>query len=267
MSRRRVVIIIAVVLVLLCLLIFAAGCSLDSEETPAQLPEATNIEIVEIVVPTETPPLEPTNTTEPTNTPEPTRTPYPTHPPRPTSTPTPIPDPVILTGSGDSVIDFNNPFGIAIARITGNTTSRHFSIVSYDSSGEYISLLVSTSDPYEGVVLMDINDTHSTRFEVSAVGDWTIEVRTFLDTRTLVLPGVIEGSGDDVIILLEGPPDLATIRANEASKHFSIVAFGQSSVDLLVSTSDPYEGTVMLENDALLLSISAVGDWYIAISK
>jgi hypothetical protein len=70
-----VVIIIAVVLVLLCLLIFAAGCSLNSEETPAQLPEATNIEIVEIVDPTETPPPTKTNTPKLANTPEPSPVP------------------------------------------------------------------------------------------------------------------------------------------------------------------------------------------------
>ena len=47
---------------------------------------------------------------------------------------------------------------------------------------------------------MDIEDSLTTRFAVTAAGDWTIEVRYFLDTRTLVLPGAIEGSGDDVIL-------------------------------------------------------------------
>ena len=68
---------------------------------------------------------------------------------------------------GDSAIDFENPFPIGIAHIIGNSASRYFGITSYDNSGETIDLLVNTTDPYEGTVVLK-SDT--VLFEINAVG-------------------------------------------------------------------------------------------------
>ena len=69
-----------------------------------------------------------------------------------------------------------------------------------------------------------------------------------------------------MIILRGGTPDLANVTGNEASRHFSIWGYG-SNPDLLVNTSDPYEGTVILEEDTVVLEINAVGPWSIQVTK
>lgn len=267
-SRNQKIALIGVFAVGLC-----AFCGLlttllpSSEPEPAPEPEAITILITatpeETPLPTEPPP--PTNTPEPTKTPKPTATP--TEPPTPTPepSPTPVPDPIILTGSGDSVVDFENLFNASIAHIRGNAARDNFAVWNYGNDGSRLDLLVNTIDPYDGVVLLDLGETRTTRFEVTAVGDWEIVVDFIMSTRILDIPGTIEGTGDDVIVL-DGPPrDLAHIKGNEAEDNFAIWGYGSSS-DLLVNTIDPYEGTVVLAEDTILLVITAVGPWSIEVT-
>lgn len=267
-DRRRLIIYIVLGVLAVCLLcsivyIFVPRTSDDGEEI-AGVTSAPTEAIDEELPPEETPlPIEPQ---PPTNTPEPTDTPLPTATPTPIPSPTPIPDPVVLSGSGDSVVDFENPFDISIAHITGNAGSRHFSVKSYESTGDSYELLVNTTDPYEGTVLLDVAVTHTTRFEIAATGEWTIIVDSVINARELIVPGIIEGNGDDVIILREGTPDLAHIKGNEQARHFSVKGYGSSS-DLIVNTTDPYEGTVILASDTILLEISATGAWSIEVTE
>ena len=78
----------------------------------------------------------------------------------------------------------------------------------------------------------------------------------------------LRGFGEDAIHLTEvftpGTPDLAHIKGNEQARHFSVKGYGSSS-DLLVNTTDPYEGTVILANDTIVLDITASGAWSIEV--
>ncbi len=193
----------------------------------------------------------------PTNTPEPTNTPLP---------PTPTPEPIILTGTGDSIVDFYNSYEIAIVHITGNASSRHFAVKNYGSDGNSIDLLVNITGPYDGVRPLDFGDgEHTTRFEVSASGEWRIEVLPIASARVLTVPGVIEGRGDDVIFFKGATPDLAKIKGNAESRHFAVKGYGKH-YDLLVNTTDPYEGTVIVSDDTVVIEIRAEGSWSIEIT-
>lgn len=206
----------------------------------------------------------PTNTPKPSNTPKPTNTPQPTNTPLP---PTSTPSPIILTGNGDSIVDFENPFNLAIVHITGNASSRHFAVKNYDGNGNYLDLLVNTTDPYDGIRPLDFgNNEHTTRFEVKAVGEWKIEILPLTSARVLNVPGSIEGKGDEVLILRGGKPDLAKIKGNASSRHFAIKAYGNYA-DLLVNTTDPYEGTVIVRSDTVVIEIKAEGNWSIEITS
>lgn len=217
----------------------------------------------ETQLPTEPP--EPTDTPEPTNTPAPTNTPEPTSTPTEVPRPTPLPEPVVLTGSGDSVVDFENPFPVSIVHITGNAARTNFVVWNYGADGSQYDLLVNTIDPYDGVVLMDAREGEYTkRFEITAVGEWTIVVDSVLAARELDVPGTIEGIGDDVIVLTGETPDLANIKGNETATNFVIWGYG-SETDLLVNTIDPYEGTVILAGDTVVLAITAEGSWSIEV--
>ena len=202
----------------------------------------------------------PTNTPVPTNTPAPTNTPVP---------PTPMPEPVILTGSGDAVVDFDNPYDLAIIHITGNASSRHFAVQSYGSNGERIDLLANTTEPYDGIKALDFGDgDHTTRFEITATGEWRIEVLSLMTARTLTVPGVIAGKGDEIIIINGVTPDLAVITGNTSSRHFAVKAYGAGGyADLLVNTTDPYEGTVVIKGALLLVEVFASDNWSIEITS
>lgn len=76
--------------------------------------------------------------------------------------------------------------------------------------------MVNTTDPYDGIVPLDfMADEHAARFEVKAHGDWTIEILPLSTARVLVVPGSIDGKGDDVILLTGSKPDTAIIKGND----------------------------------------------------
>lgn len=198
-------------------------------------------------------------------TPSKTPTPQATKTPVPTATPTFAP--LILTGTGDSIVDVDlAPGFVGIALISGNTASRHFAVSNYDANNQQIDLLVNTTDVYTGTVPIDFYDGQDTaRFQVSATGDWTIELRPLTMARRFSAPNTILGSGDDVIYIMGNNLDTATIIANAASRHFSLQGIGDNGVDLLVNTTDAYTGTVILDPTTFILIINAVGDWTIEV--
>jgi hypothetical protein len=223
-----------------------AGDSQESE--PAATPQPTDTH-------------EPTATAEPTNTPQPTSTPRPTNTPRPTPSPTPPPEPIVLTGSGDAIVDLEKWPGPALVRISGNSGRRHFSVVNHDAAGTYLDLLVNTTEPYDGLRPLDFYDgVLTTRFEVTATGQWQIEVLPLLEHATRVdVPGTVAGSGDDVLLLV-GEADTAAIRGNALGRHFAVHSYGLSA-DLLVNTTEPYDGTVLIPRGGRVLVVSADGEW------
>jgi hypothetical protein len=73
-------------------------------------------------------------------------------------------------GSGDDVI-FLIGASPDLATISGNASSRHFAVKGY--GGARPTLLVNTTDPYQGTVRLDAD---TIALEITAVGAWTIDV-------------------------------------------------------------------------------------------
>ena len=216
--------------------------------------------------------LEPEGLTPPTTIApaalSPTDTPFPTQTAAPTETsppPTEAPEPIHLSGSGDSIADFDNPFEVAIVRIVANASSRYFGVANHGSSGK-IGMLVNTTEPYDGLRPLDFTQgEHTTRFEITAVGDWTIDILPLTSARALAVPGEISGIGDDVIVLMGAGPDTATISGNSEGRYFGAFSYSQTR-GLLVNTTDPYQGTVILDPETRVIEVQAVGDWKISVS-
>jgi hypothetical protein len=205
--------------------------------------------------------IPPTATPEPpTNTPPPpTETPIP-----PTSTP--APDPIVITGSSDSIEDFENPFGAGLYFIEGNQCGRYFGVVSYDAMGNQVELLVNSTDPYKGVRPLDFEKKQSTRLEIKSQCAWSITIAPLTAIRVLDVPGQIEGTGDDVILLRGGTPDLAEITGNASGRYFGVYSYGMGSYDVMVNTTEPYTGKVQVNADSLIFEIKSVDDWNIAVT-
>lgn len=226
-------------------------------------PSTSTLTITHTPVPTNTP--SPTSTPTVTNTPNPTNTPRPTSTPRPTATPTPTPVPILLSGQGDTVIDLEKWKGPALTRIS-YTGGGNFAIWSYDEYGNKIDLLVNTIGTYEGTVPIDfLVDEFTTRFEVTSNGQWEIQVLPLQQIRRESIPGTMTGKGDEVLFLDGRNPDLLTADATTARGNFAIWTYGDSR-DLVVNEIAPYQGTVVIGRDTLILVISAEGEWSIEVT-
>lgn len=173
------------------------------------------------------------------------------------------------SGSGDFVIDFSRPATPAIVHITGNAGSDYFGVVSYTSSGGYIDLLANTTDPYDGIRPLDFEGNHAGRFVITATGAWTIIVLPITSTHTIVMPGALGGTGDDVLALAGGQPNLATVLGNASSRYFGIVGYDSNGayLDLLVNTTDPYSGVVPLDRRTVYLVVQAEDAWSISVTR
>jgi hypothetical protein len=60
-------------------------------------------------------------------------------------------------------------------------------------------------------------------------------------------------------------PDLATITGNAGSHHFAVHSYGDT-IDLLVNTTDPYEGEVIIPPGTVLLAVTSEEAWKIEIT-
>ena len=200
--------------------------------------------------------------------PMPTPTPTLQITPKPMHTPTPaptvyIPDPVVYTGSGDDVIEVTPPDGIWVLHAIGNSSGSHFAIKGYDANGEYQELFVNTLDPYDGTTVAPLSDI--AMLEITARGDWTIELMSILEMPIVNGGETITGTGDSVFLVRQ-PGTTATISGNTDSVHFAVWSYGADTIELLVNTTDEYSGTVMLKGDPVFLSVTAVGDWEVKLN-
>ncbi len=171
-----------------------------------------------------------------------------------------VPPPEVYEGSGDDYLAVDPPDDPFIMLISGNQAGRHFSVVGYDADDNRTELFVNTTEYYQGITL-DLQETRS--LEISADGEWRVELRSLRDAQTVEVPGSIEGAGD-YVFLLDGEPSAAEIEGNQQSRHFAVHGYGRSG-HLLVNTTDPYEGRVRVESDVLVITVTAVGDWSIEL--
>lgn len=232
----------------------------NAEPAPTEEPEPTEIPATATDVP-------------PTSTPVPTNTPAPTSTPEPTSTPTPAPDPIVLEGSGDDLIDFENPFtGDLLGIEVEGSGSSNFAVIPYDEDGENIDLLVNEIGSYSGRHLMVIDDIFTESpagFEVQSNGAWTITVfpvlPDYIDVHS-ASDGPYAGSGDDFFLMVNEDGENRAAITNGGSSNFVVFAV-TSGRDLLVNEIGSYEGTVRTPNDEFILfSVLSDGNWTIDMS-
>lgn len=171
------------------------------------------------------------------------------------------PDPITYTGSGDDYFDISPFDSLYYFQITGNSDARHFSVTGYDSSGDYTELFVNTTDYYTGSVLDHEQNTRT--LEVKAEGDWTITIVS-LYTAPVLKAGETYSGIDDAVLLIPLGSSSAVINGNSLARHFAVTTYG-SGFDLLVNTVDPYNGTVRVDSDAAVMTVTADGGWSILL--
>jgi hypothetical protein len=189
----------------------------------------------------------------------------PTNTPIPTATNTPEPQPIVLTGNGDSVVDVNKWPSVALMKAT-YTGGSNFMVSNYGAAGNQIDLLVNTIGSYTGFQIIDFyDDDQTTRFEVTASGPWEIQILPISAIRHATAPGVVQGYGDDVVILDGGVTDLFKADASQATSNFIVYGLADSYY-LLFNEIAPYSGTKVSEGDTMLIQVKATGSWLIEVT-
>lgn len=169
------------------------------------------------------------------------------------------------SGNGDDVVALEKPDDDmpALLSVEGNSEEHHFAITGYDEQGEETDLLVNTTEEYSGIVPVDLDrDTPTTELDIDANGSWTVEVYPMSSAPQVEIPGSYSGTGDNVLWLV-GEPGIIEFQANSQERHFAVTAYDQHAgyLDLLVNTTDPYDGRTKISSDALFVRIDAVGEW------
>jgi hypothetical protein len=189
--------------------------------------------------------------------------------PTTSATPPPPPppvvaEPVMFSGTGDSVVDITKPggeTGTVLVTVTGNEAGRYFGVKGIDGDED---TLVNTTDPYSGTVLMDTDSGNTTQLQVTAVGPWNITISE-LQSATPLNPGVNAGVGDSVL-LYQGSRGVAAITGNAAGRYFGVSVYTSTERDSLVNTTDPYTGSVPMPAGPALIAVTGEGDWTINVT-
>lgn len=184
----------------------------------------------------------------------------------------------LLHGSGDGVEQIPDiGGGFFVARIHGNLQGKYFSVTTYDSLGDQIDLLVNTGDAYYGIVPFNFDayklyHVSGGLIEVKATGEWSIEVISLSSLKPAYSSQSIIGYGDSVFYV-RGNALKAGVAGNKKFKYFSLSAIGIDSgnvdSDLLVNTSDPYQGDVRLprNKDGFILIVKSSDTWVILFNS
>ena len=201
-----------------------------------------------------------TSTVEPTSTVQPTLT----APPSPTATP--AREPIVHAGRGDSIFYPQKWIGPAVVRI-GYDGAGPLVVWTQDDNAEREDMLVTVAGPYHGSSVIDVlGSQRILRFEVRTADAWTIEVRPLSAALHLTIPGAIQGTGDDVVVL-DGAfaPDLLTVDASTSIGDFSVFAYGAQG-DQVIGAVAPYAGTVSIRRDTTVLAVKSSGPWRLEIT-
>lgn len=172
-------------------------------------------------------------------------------------------DPIEYTGTGDSVIFLDDIPGGWVLYAEGNAEDRYFCIKGYDDKDRSTELFVNTTEPYSGTTI-DGNFA-TTQLEITATGDWRIEIRPLSGCDTITVGEPYKSSGDAVLIV-SGEAKTADIYGNARAAYFGVHAIGAGSADLLVNTTEEYSGTVKCKNNPQFIVVSASDEWGIRLN-
>jgi hypothetical protein len=184
----------------------------------------------------------------------------------PSPTATPPREPIVHSGSGDSVFYPQKWIGPAVVRVSHDGAGP-LTVWTQNDNAEREDMLVNVVGPYRGNSVIDLLGIQRIlRFEVRTADAWTIEVLPLGAAMHLTIPGAIQGAGDDVVVI-EGPfpPDLLSVDAPAVTGEFTVLAYGTQQ-DRVIDAVGPYNGTVSIPRDTTVLAVKAVGQWRLEIT-
>jgi len=169
-------------------------------------------------------------------------------------------DPISVKGQGDSVTEsIEVPSRNAIAIFKHNGES-NFSVRQYDASFNRIGGLVNEIVVFHGSKLLISN--YKTIFEVSADGNWEIEIVPFFSIDS----GSFDGEGAKVSGIFKAPNKGALKIIHSGDSNFSVRLYSSKGRKGYVNEIGSYDGTVIVDFgiDTAFWVVEADGKWSIA---
>lgn len=165
------------------------------------------------------------------------------------------------SGTGDQIIELPADVTAGMVTATYNGTG-HFAITGLDENNEFADLIANTIGAYQGTTAFGLSSLLPTgeRLQVSADGDWTIEVQPL--SAAPVLPE--HGSGNGVFAFTGGAGTWDI--EHNGSSNFAVIQYGSGlgGMNLLVNQIGNYSGSVAARPGPSIIVVSADGDWTIS---
>ena len=167
----------------------------------------------------------------------------------------------VLTGSGDAETELTKTApGPAIAHISGNSASQYFAVGTLATN----NVLVTTTEPYDGVRPLDWDGEESTGFKIWATGPWRIEVLPLSAIPSFT--GSFSGNGN-MAVHFTGTGSLARIAGNNERQRFEVSAVSAyGPYHRLVDTTGPYAGECQISRGPQVFEVQAIGSWTITVT-
>jgi hypothetical protein len=166
---------------------------------------------------------------------------------------------IVIAGSGDAVVQVAMQLPGSVVHIVGNSASRYFGVQTLETRQS----LVNTTDPYNGVRLLEADPDKSVALQVRATGPWAIEVLSAADVPSFDTSHTGHG---DAAVRYSGGRSRANIVGNEARRYFGVRSISAQGVTSLVNTTQPHSQTISLNAGPQIFEIQAVGSWTISVT-
>lgn len=170
---------------------------------------------------------------------------------------------VTIAGSGDDVLVLDNPLDTFSALdVTANADGRYFSIKTLGMGGDVEDLVVTSTDPFKGTVLLEGGmNSPIAGFEIKAKGEWALTLKSIQEVPKMEATAPFVASGYQ-LVRIDETAGLTTVHVvgNADGRYFSVKTHG-STRDLAIMTTDPYEGVVRVNPGTSLFEVNAIGDW------
>lgn len=178
-------------------------------------------------------------------------------PPKPTIAPGERLPELEFNGSGDSNLSIDPPGPrVATMQYSG---SGPFEVTGLDANGNEVATFVSADGPYNGSVAVDFPDDQDSRsLRVTAEGPWTIRM---VPVESLTpMPGVLTGSGDDVLLYTGGVGPVTVSHSGAGPIEVNYFEITTRKISTIVEETGAIERSVELRGPAFVW-VEADGDW------
>ena len=181
--------------------------------------------------------------------------------------------PITLSGSGQQASPFFNvASGLTIFEMEHDGQS-NFAIWLLDSEGNMVDLLVNEIGSFNGSKAIGIAEPETYILDISADGNWTVDISQEAPASELKPPITLSGSGQQASPFFNVASGLTIFEMeHDGQSNFAIWLLDSEGnmVDLLVNEIGSFNGSKAIgiaEPETYILDISADGNWTVDISQ